>query len=94
MTSVFLLHGKAILFSQFSAYPACLCGENGKCLNYLPQISRTWKVKTRLAKALGDEKACAVYKSLAGNVIKNIFTKNPGTYDVHIFSHLLTGNGN
>lgn len=43
------------------------------------------KVKTRLAKALGDEKACAVYKSLAENVIKNIFTKNPGTYDVHIF---------
>lgn len=43
------------------------------------------KVKTRLAKALGYEKACAVYKSLAENVIKNIFTKNPGTYDVHIF---------
>ena len=43
------------------------------------------KVKTRLAKAFGDEKACAVYKLLAENVIKNIFTKNPGTYDVHIF---------
>ena len=43
------------------------------------------KVKTRLAKDIGDEKACAVYKSLAENVIKNIFTKNPGTYDVHIF---------
>lgn len=43
------------------------------------------KVKTRLAKALGNEKACEVYKSLAENVIKNIFTKNSGTYDVHIF---------
>ncbi|MBM4066545.1 MAG: glycosyltransferase [Planctomycetes bacterium] len=43
------------------------------------------KVKTRLAKALGEEKACAVYKSLAENVIKNIFSKNPLTYDVHIF---------
>ncbi len=43
------------------------------------------KVKTRLAKDIGDEKACAVYKSLAENVIKNIFTKNPGTYNVHIF---------
>ena len=42
------------------------------------------KVKTRLAKALGDEKACGL-QSLAENVIKNIFTKNPGTYDVHIF---------
>ncbi len=43
------------------------------------------KVKTRLAKALGDEKACAVYKLLAENVIKKILTKNPGTYTVHIF---------
>lgn len=43
------------------------------------------KVKTRLAKDIGDEKACAVYKSLAENVIKNIFTINPGTYDVHFF---------
>jgi len=43
------------------------------------------KVKTRLAKDIGDEKACAIYKLLAENVIKNILTKNPGTYDVHIF---------
>lgn len=43
------------------------------------------RVKTRLAKDIGDEKACAIYKSLVENVIKNIFTKNPGTYDVHIF---------
>ena len=43
------------------------------------------KVKTRLAKALGDEKACEIYKLLAENVIKNILTINPGTYDVHIF---------
>lgn len=43
------------------------------------------KVKTRLAKTLGDEKACAVYKSLAEGIIKNISSKNPLTYDVHIF---------
>ena len=43
------------------------------------------KVKTRLAKDIGDEKACAIYKLLAENVIKNILTKNPGTYDVHVF---------
>jgi uncharacterized protein len=43
------------------------------------------KVKTRLARDIGNEKACEIYKSLAENVIKNIFTKNPGTYDVHIF---------
>ena len=43
------------------------------------------KVKTRLAKDIGDEKACAIYKLLAENVIKNILTKNPGTYDVHFF---------
>ncbi|HHT9116310.1 MAG: TIGR04282 family arsenosugar biosynthesis glycosyltransferase [Planctomycetes bacterium] len=43
------------------------------------------KVKTRLAKDIGNEKACAIYKLLAENVIKNILTKNPGTYDVHIF---------
>ncbi|HHT9112090.1 MAG: glycosyltransferase [Planctomycetes bacterium] len=43
------------------------------------------KVKTRLAKDIGDEKACEIYKLLAENVIKNILTKNPGTYDVHFF---------
>ena len=43
------------------------------------------KVKTRLAKDTGDEKACAVYKLLAEGVIKNVFSKNPLTYDVHIF---------
>jgi len=43
------------------------------------------KVKTRLAKDIGDEKACAIYKLLAENVIKNILTKNPGTYTVHFF---------
>jgi len=43
------------------------------------------KVKTRLAKDIGNEKACAIYKLLAERVIKNIFSKNPLTYDVHIF---------
>lgn len=43
------------------------------------------KVKTRLAKDIGNEKACAIYKLLAENVIKNILTKNPGTYTVHFF---------
>ncbi|MBI2470333.1 MAG: TIGR04282 family arsenosugar biosynthesis glycosyltransferase [Planctomycetes bacterium] len=43
------------------------------------------KVKTRLAKALGDEKACSIYKLLAERVIKSVFSKNPLTYDVHIF---------
>ena len=43
------------------------------------------QVKTRLAKDIGDEKACAIYKLLAEGVMKNIFSKNPRTYDVHIF---------
>ena len=43
------------------------------------------KAKTRLAKDIGDEKACEIYKLLAENVIKNILTKNPGTYTVHFF---------
>ncbi|MCF6155466.1 MAG: glycosyltransferase [Candidatus Brocadia sp.] len=42
------------------------------------------KVKTRLAKALGDEKACAIYKSLAEGVIKNIISKNSRTFNIHI----------
>ena len=43
------------------------------------------KVKTRLAKDICYEKACEIYKLLAENVIKNILTKNPGTYTVHFF---------
>lgn len=43
------------------------------------------KVKTRLAKDIGNEKACAIYKLLTENVIKNVFIKNPSTYDVHFF---------
>ncbi|MFN3533311.1 MAG: DUF2064 domain-containing protein [Candidatus Brocadia sp.] len=43
------------------------------------------KVKTRLAKDIGNEKAYRIYKSLAENVIKNIFPKNQRRYDVHIF---------
>ena len=43
------------------------------------------KVKTRLAKDIGNGKACAIYRQLAENVIKNIFSKNPRTYTVHIF---------
>lgn len=43
------------------------------------------KVKTRLAKALGDVKACRIYKLLAENVIRDIFPKNQRTYDIHIF---------
>ena len=43
------------------------------------------KVKTRLAKALGDGKACAIYKLLAESVIKNVAPKNLKTYDGHIF---------
>jgi len=43
------------------------------------------QVKTRLAKDIGDEKACAIYKLLAEGVIKNVFSNNPRTYDVHIF---------
>ncbi len=43
------------------------------------------KVKTRLAKDMGHEKACLLYKVLAENVIKNVFPKNQSAYDVHIF---------
>jgi rSAM/selenodomain-associated transferase 1 len=43
------------------------------------------QVKTRLAKDIGDEKACAIYKLLAEGVMKNIFSKNPMDFDVHIF---------
>lgn len=43
------------------------------------------KVKTRLAKDIGNEKACAIYKLLAEKVIKKVFIKNPSTYDVHFF---------
>lgn len=43
------------------------------------------RVKTRLAKDIGDEKACAIYKLLAEGVMKNIFSKKPGMYDVYIF---------
>ncbi|HHT9130120.1 MAG TPA: TIGR04282 family arsenosugar biosynthesis glycosyltransferase [Candidatus Brocadiaceae bacterium] len=43
------------------------------------------KVKTRLAKAIGNERACAIYKSMAEDVIKNVSLKNPRTYDVYTF---------
>lgn len=43
------------------------------------------KVKTRLAKDIGNEKACAIYKLLAEGVIKNVAQENLKTYDVHIF---------
>lgn len=43
------------------------------------------QVKTRLAKDIGDEKACAVYKFLAEGVMKNIFLKRESSYDVHIY---------
>ncbi len=43
------------------------------------------KVKTRLAVDIGNVKACAIYKLLVERVIKNIFSKNPLTHDVHIF---------
>ena len=43
------------------------------------------KVKTRLAKDIGNEKACEIYKLLAENVIKTFSQKNPGTYTVHFF---------
>jgi len=43
------------------------------------------KVKTRLAKNIGNEKACEIYKLLAEKIIKNVFSKNPLMHDVHIF---------
>ena len=43
------------------------------------------KVKTRLAKDIGNEKACAIYKLLAEKVIKNVLTKDLVTYTVHFF---------
>ena len=48
------------------------------------------KVKTRLAKDIGNEKACAIYKLLAENVIKNILTKIQEHMMYISFSHLLT----
>lgn len=43
------------------------------------------KVKTRLAKVIGNEKACTAYRLLAEGVIKNIFLKNVWSYNVWIF---------
>ena len=43
------------------------------------------QVKTRLAKDIGNERSCFIYKSLAEHVIKNIIPKNQRTYDVRIF---------
>ncbi len=43
------------------------------------------KVKTRLAKVIGSEKACVIYRLMAEGVIKNIFLKNEWSYDVWIF---------
>lgn len=43
------------------------------------------KVKTRLAKVIGSEKACEAYIQLAGGVIKNVFSKKPRLYDIYIF---------
>ncbi len=43
------------------------------------------KVKTRIAKAIGNEKACLIYRQLAEKVIANVCQKNPGTYDIYVF---------
>jgi uncharacterized protein len=43
------------------------------------------KVKTRLAKAIGNEKACLIYKQLAEKVITNICQKNRELYDIYVF---------
>lgn len=43
------------------------------------------QVKTRLAKDLGNERACFIYQSLAEHVIKNIIPKNQRPYEVRIF---------
>lgn len=43
------------------------------------------QVKTRLAKDVGDERACFIYQSLAEQVIRNIFPKKQRTYDVRVF---------
>lgn len=43
------------------------------------------RVKTRLARVIGNEKACAIYKLLAEGVVEKICLENPGTYDVFIF---------
>ena len=43
------------------------------------------KVKTRIAKAIGNEKACLIYKQLAEKVITNICQKNTAPYDIYVF---------
>ncbi len=43
------------------------------------------KVKTRLAKVIGNKEACTVYRRLAEGVMKNIFLKNEWLCDVWIF---------
>lgn len=43
------------------------------------------KVKTRLARVIGNEKACEVYTRLAEGILKNISSKKPGRYDLSIF---------
>ncbi len=42
------------------------------------------RVKTRLAKAIGNDKACTIYKLLAEDVIKNVFPESSQAYDVCI----------
>ncbi|MGQ3686008.1 MAG: TIGR04282 family arsenosugar biosynthesis glycosyltransferase [Candidatus Loosdrechtia sp.] len=43
------------------------------------------KVKTRLAKVIGHEKACEAYIQLAEGIIKNILLKKTKLYDIYIF---------
>ncbi|HHT9110408.1 MAG TPA: TIGR04282 family arsenosugar biosynthesis glycosyltransferase [Candidatus Brocadiaceae bacterium] len=43
------------------------------------------RVKTRLAKAIGNEKACLIYKQLAEKVITKICQKNGEPYDIYVF---------
>lgn len=43
------------------------------------------KVKTRLAKVIGNEKACTAYRLLAEGVMKNIYLKDARPYAVWIF---------
>ena len=43
------------------------------------------KVKTRIAKDIGNKSACAIYRQMAEGIIRNIVIKNQKFYDVHIF---------
>ncbi|MDR4507945.1 MAG: TIGR04282 family arsenosugar biosynthesis glycosyltransferase [Candidatus Brocadiaceae bacterium] len=61
-----------------------LDGKKDNALIVFIKYPEPGQVKTRLAKDIGNEKACSLYMRLVCDVIKNIFNNNK-TYDICIF---------